>query len=144
MESPQDRHTLGGVFSIISGSIGILGALTIVLLIVFMGFIINMDNSDYDSTPTDDNILIVMLVIYGLMALFYIALGVLGIVGGIFCLKKKHWGVALAGAIAGAMTLFPCGIAAVIFVAMAKPEFSVPKPPELPLVQPEIERTLSG
>jgi hypothetical protein len=144
MESPQDRHTLGGVFSIISGSIGILGALALVLLIIFMGFMINMDRNDYDSTPTDDNILIVMLIIYGLTAIFYIALGVLGIVGGIFCLKKKHWGVALAGAIAGSITMFPCGIAAVIFVAMAKPEFSVSEPPVSPVVQPVIERTLSN
>jgi hypothetical protein len=132
MESPQDRHTLGGVFSIISGTIGILGALVIILMVFLMGFLTNLDNNGESFSQTDNNIMVVFLVIYGIVGLFYIALGILGIVGGIFCLKKKHWGVALAGAIAGAITFFPCGVASVIFVSLAKPEFNLPKPMELP------------
>ena len=52
------------------------------------------------------------------------ALGaVLGIIGGVYALQRKYWGLALAGAIAGSISFFPCGIVAIIFTAMAKPEF---------------------
>jgi hypothetical protein len=49
---------------------------------------------------------------------------VLAIVGGAFALKKRHWPLALAGAIAGTITFFPCGIPAIIFVSLGKEEFS--------------------
>jgi hypothetical protein len=45
----------------------------------------------------------------------------------VFAIKRKYWGVALAGAIASIFTFFPCGIAAVVIISMAKPEFNVPK-----------------
>jgi len=63
--------------------------------------------------------------VFTILAVFYSVIGIvlalLGIIGGAFALKKKHWGVALAGAIAGVITFFPCGIAAVIMISMAQP-----------------------
>jgi hypothetical protein len=132
MESPQDKHTLGGVLSIVSGTIGILSALVIILMVFLFGFLANMADNGENFSQSDSNIFTIFLVVYGVIGLVYIALGVLGVVGGIFSLQKKHWGVALAGAIAGSITMFPCGIAATVFVAMAKPEFAAPKPMELP------------
>ena len=67
-----------------------------------------------------------MTVFYSAIGLFYALVGVLGIVGGVFALKKNRWSLALAGAIAGTVTFFPCGIPAIIFVTLAKQEFSVP------------------
>ncbi len=72
--------------------------------------------------------LTIMTIFYAIIGLFFVLIGVLGIVGGVFALKKKRWGVALAGAIAGTVTFFPCGIPAIIFVVLAKPEFSAKKP----------------
>lgn len=57
-------------------------------------------------------------------------IGVLAIVGGVFALKVKHWGWALAGAIAATIVFFPCGIAAVILVTKAHPDFQKPVQPE--------------
>jgi hypothetical protein len=136
METPRDRHTLGGVFSIVSGTVGILGALALILIVVLLGFVINTETGQEDLSQSDSYITTVFLLFYGFIGLVYIGLGVLGIIGGVFALQKKHWGMALTGAIAGAVTLFPCGIAAIIFVTLAKPEFSVPKPPEVPVSQP--------
>jgi hypothetical protein len=51
-------------------------------------------------------------------------IGALGIVGGVYAIKKKHWALALAGAIAGTVTFFPCGIPAIIFVSLGKEEFT--------------------
>ena len=63
---------------------------------------------------------------YLLYAICFGLLGILAIVGGIFALKKKHWGLALAGAIAGAITFFPLGVPAIIFTTLGKQEFSLP------------------
>ena len=55
-----------------------------------------------------------------------IAVGVVAIIGGIFAIQRRIWGLALAGAICA---LFPppviaLGILAIIFVAMGKEEFA--------------------
>jgi ABC-type sulfate transport system permease component len=139
MEGSRERHTLGGIFSIIAGFIGILGALVLILIVILFGFVVNSGTNSEDFSQTDSSVFTALLVFYGIAGLVYIALGILGIVGGVFSLQKKHWGVALAGAISGAITLFPCGIAAIIFVTLAKPEFSLQKQMESPFIQPNIQ-----
>ena len=63
--------------------------------------------------------------LWGVMA---IILGAVAITGGIFALRRRIWGMALAGAICA---LFPphvavLGILAIIFVALSKGEFDQP------------------
>jgi hypothetical protein len=64
-----------------------------------------------------------------------IGLGLIAIVGGIFAIRRKVWGLALAGAICaivpphpwGYLTWTPVlGILAVVFVALSKNEFTGP------------------
>jgi hypothetical protein len=64
-----------------------------------------------------------------------IGLGLIAIVGGIFAIRRKFWGLALAGAICaivpphpwGYLTWTPVlGILAVVFVALSKNEFTGP------------------
>ncbi len=128
MENPKDRHTLGGVFSIVSGVLGILAAIGIIIFIIFFGIMINAEFEDIYSMEMEDEFFTMMFVIYGVMGFLYIVLGILAIIGGAFSLQKKHWGFAMAGAIAASMVFYPCGIAATVFVALAKPEFIVPRP----------------
>ena len=61
--------------------------------------------------------------IWGIIALL---LGIMSIIGGIFALMRKAWGAALAGAITALYPWGIFGILAIIFVAMAKQEFSKP------------------
>ena len=53
-----------------------------------------------------------------------IATGVIALIGGIFALRRKAWGFALAGAILALFPIIPLGVLAIIFVAMGKNEFS--------------------
>jgi hypothetical protein len=52
-----------------------------------------------------------------------IVIGVLAIVGGIFSLRIKAWGLALAGAIGGVITGRLLGVLALIFVVLSRKDF---------------------
>lgn len=52
-----------------------------------------------------------------------IVLGIVAIVGGIYALKRRIWGLALAGSICALIGPWFLGIPAIIFVAMGKGEF---------------------
>ena len=53
-----------------------------------------------------------------------LALGILALIGGITTLKRKAWGFSLAGAIFALFPAVPLGVLAIIFVSLAKKEFS--------------------
>ncbi len=82
-----------------------------------------------------------IILLRGLMGLGYdwplgiasIVLGLIAIVGGIFALRRRVWGLALAGAICAVYPFHPygsliwtlvIGILAIVFVALSKNEFS--------------------
>jgi hypothetical protein len=122
---------VGGILSIVSGAFGFLGA-------GYFVFIIYVFNFMFTSIPTQplepefpQEIFQIMAIFYGGMGLILLLIGVLGIVGGVYALKRRHWGLALAGAIAGTITFFPCGIPAIIFTSLGKEEFTAGGPPQL-------------
>ncbi|HEX75976.1 MAG TPA: hypothetical protein G4O12_05245 [Dehalococcoidia bacterium] len=54
-----------------------------------------------------------------------VIIGILAIVGGIYALRRKIWGLALAGAICATLSQFTffLGIAAIILTVVSKKEF---------------------
>jgi len=123
----QNNAKVGGILSIISGAFGLLWLLMIVFILVLI-LMASLDTENYFNAPADGS-LAFLAVFYIIAGIINVILGVLGIVGGVFALRKKHWGWALAGSIAGTLVFFPCGIPAIIFTAMGKPEFEAPRPP---------------
>lgn len=53
-----------------------------------------------------------------------VGIGVAALIAGIFTLRRKSWGFALAGGILALFPIIPLGILAIIFVALGKNEFS--------------------
>jgi hypothetical protein len=55
-----------------------------------------------------------------------IALGVVAVVGGVYALRRRLWGLALAGAICALFpfVVVPVGVLAIIFVSLGKKEFA--------------------
>lgn len=127
------KPTAGGVLSIISGILEIL----IGVAIIFFGSIVGMlgENWPYLNevwpelgdlamlTPYEIGMIGVTALIIGIIILVF---GVIALVGGIHSIKRKRWGLALAGAILS----FPflplggiLGILAVIFISLGKGEF---------------------
>ncbi len=61
--------------------------------------------------------------IFGAIAIPLIIIGIVAIVGGVYALKRKLWGLALAGSICSLIGPWLLGILAIIFVSMGKKEF---------------------
>ena len=109
----------GGILSIVAGSLGLI---TIAFLITFGAtFGADIAREVLDSVGFWD--IGAPLAILGLMAIPFIVINVVAIIGGIYATQRRLWGLALAGAIC---TLIPSqllGILAIIFIAMSKKEF---------------------
>jgi hypothetical protein len=118
----QNNARIGGILSIVSGSLGILSALSFIAFGVLMGFIMNSDVR-YDGYYEMNGVFNMMMVVYVVGGIIGIIVSALAVIGGIFALRKKNWGLALAGSIGGVLAFFHCGVVAVIFTAMSKPEF---------------------
>lgn len=61
--------------------------------------------------------------LYTFVALPFLLLGLISIVGGVFAIMRRRWGLALAGAIAGLVCNFIPGVIAVVLTGMARTEF---------------------
>ena len=133
----SNNAKVGGILSIVAGAIGALWA-AVVLFFVLLISVAAVSGPSYDSryyaAPPGDAVALFVVFVVGFGVLFA-AVPVLAIVGGVFALKRKHWGWALAGAIASVFIFLPCGVPAIVFVAMGKPEFAsspFAPPPALP------------
>jgi len=126
----MQKATVGGILSIVSGALGVLGGL-ILLMIALAGTSFFNSRVFYDVTVADERVFHFVVAIYAVMGIIGLIVGALAIVGGVFSIQRKRWGWALAGAIASVFAFFPTGIAAVILVAMGQQEFAqgaVPTP----------------
>jgi hypothetical protein len=124
-----------GVLSIISGAIEIiLGA-----LVLFFGSILSSlggswqnwlgdwgGMSDFGALPAMPDIGGIISAAAVVIGIVLIIIGVIAVVGGVHSIKRRHWGLALAGAILS----FPflplggiLGLLAIIFVSLGKREF---------------------
>jgi hypothetical protein len=119
-ETPQTwMPTAGGILSIISGAMGLIG---IVFLITFGAF----------SAETARDVLtslgflqtVIPLQVIGFISIPLFIMSMVAIIGGIYALQRKVWGLALAGAICAiVLPVQLLGILSVIFIAMSKKEF---------------------
>ena len=112
----------------VAGGFGVLWGLGLGFLGVVFSKLFQSVPQTYPPSPTPAQVTDIFLLIYGAMGAVFAILGGLALAGGIFGVRRKAWGFALAGAIAAAMAFFPAGIVAVIFTSMARPEFQAPSP----------------
>ena len=114
------KPTTAGILNIITGALNALSVIGLIIAIVAIGNINIMrflPPADAPFiAPLVGTILIVLLVLSILEAAF-------PIIGGVFALQRRKWGWALAGSIIAILGTLPLGVAATIFVAMAKDEF---------------------
>jgi hypothetical protein len=106
------RPVIGGILTLLSAALAIFGAMNYAV-----GYIDSPGFGKGDIPP------FVPSIIFG-VPLMSIVIGVLALAGGILAMRRKRWKWALAGAIAGALSLLPLGIAAIVLIAISREEFA--------------------
>jgi hypothetical protein len=108
----SSRPVIGGILTLLSAALAIFGAMNYAV-----GYIDRPGFGKGDIPP------FVPSIIFG-VPLMSIVIGVLALAGGILAMRRKRWKWALAGAIAGALSLLPLGIAAIVLIAISREEFA--------------------
>ena len=112
------KPTVAGILAIISGVLGLIWA-----VIMFIGFGVV---SGALGIPTGYIPEFVAGIVLG-WAIPNLIIALLALLGGVYSVQRKMWGLSLAGSIAAILTFFPfsilLGIPAVIFSAQSKDEF---------------------
>ena len=119
------KPTTGGILSIIAGVPTATSGIILALLatgVVSLGAISWMIPG-IENVPVLPGILGGLGVFLGLIAILPIAVGGVAIAGGVYALKRRKWGLALAGTICSLLTITVLGIPALIFVVLGKDEF---------------------
>lgn len=110
------KPTTAGVLTIIAGFLGLLVGIGLAVGLGIAGLMVDM-------IPGFPGIrLLALVAIPGIM------LSIVAIVGGIYALRRRLWGLALAGAICALLFTLPLlgwilAILAIIFVSLGKDEF---------------------
>ena len=107
--------TTAGILSIVAGASAILGG---IILMALMPVYTQIMYGYGAYGPFERQILGIL----GFMGVPIIVLGIVAIVGGVFAIRRKVWGMALAGAICSLTSLI-LGILSIIFVSMSRKEF---------------------
>jgi len=119
----QNYSKVGGILTIVGGAIG-------VIWLLFSVFIALSLPTLFDTVYYEDLSGLSPESFTKLVTTFYLFWGVLAgicgavaIISGVYALKGKLWGLALAGAILSVFTFLPLGVAAIIYIALGKKEF---------------------
>jgi len=126
METPVKRTwkpMVAGILNIVGGALRILGSIAVLIGIMF--FILVATSVGPGPVPEMDRWLIpgVLETILIIAVVFLLIVGIISIIGGIYALQRKKWGLALGGSIVAIFGSSVMGILATIFIAMAKDEF---------------------
>jgi hypothetical protein len=113
------KPTTAGILTIIAGAAGIVGGALIVLFGGILGLV-----SALAGTLGEIAISGALGGILGMIGGASIGLGIVALIGGIFALRRRRWGLALAGAICATACMTSLGILAIIFVSMGRREFA--------------------
>ncbi len=104
-----------GILDIVAGAIGFIGVIFLITGIMVTGGL--FDIPGIEAVP-----FFVPSLISGI-ALLAAGINVLALIGGIYAVQRKKWGVAMVGSIAAFLASTPLGIAAIILTALSKNEF---------------------
>jgi hypothetical protein len=118
--------TAGGILSIIGGAFEVIGGVIMVVLPMGIRILLRLALLLFHPDGWFERIIPLIpfwLIIVGVPLL---ALGIIAIIGGVSALRRKSFGLSLAGAIC-ALPSHILGILAIIFVALSKKEFEAEK-----------------
>ena len=104
------KSLTAGILDIVSG----VGMLFVCFWLVLAGGIVSIVGGDVPAWVSG--------LLFGL-AIPFAVLAILAVIGGIFSIRRKLWGMALTGSIAAFFCCFLFGIISIILVAISRSEF---------------------
>ena len=107
---------VAGILDIISGVLSLLAFLGLLIASITTGWVA------VDLAGWIPGMGIAVTVVVVLTVVSFIV-GSLALVGGIYALQRKNWGLALTGSVFALVPLFALGLAAIILTAISKNEF---------------------
>jgi uncharacterized membrane protein HdeD (DUF308 family) len=109
--------TIGGVLSIVSG--------VFTLLLVFIPLTMLVIDPGFNSEIAGAVSIGTYFRAFAGLRIIWLFTSILGIVGGIFAIRRKHWIVSLLGAVASIISFTGLmGIVATVLIAISKKEFT--------------------
>ena len=106
------KPMVAGILDIVSGAFALICVFGLVIAIIVIG-------SDFVASEVPDFVTAILWTI----SIPFLIIGVLALIGGIYALQRKKWGLALAGSIATTVFWFFVGIPTIVFTAQSKDEF---------------------
>ena len=106
------KPTTAGILNIVAGVLGLLAGIGIAVFFQMLRSLAGAFIPGFPSGP-----------VFGLIGVPLIILGIVAIVGGIFALRRRIWGLAYAGAICALLLTLILGILSITFVSLGKGEF---------------------
>ena len=127
----MQKGKIGGILAIVASALGLLAVVPMIFYPFMMDSVFDSVGLDMGSA-SDIEIIESMTSFIGavfiIVFIIFLLIGTLGILGGIFAMRRRIWGLALAGAIASSVLFYPVGIVSVILVSMGYEEFKKPEP----------------
>jgi len=131
------KPTTAGIMTIITGAMGIAGGIFLFLLSGLMGALGGVDVSQWMERWSGDwwgpgaaNIPDMMEQFVGAAAMWImiagivvLVFGIIALIGGVSAIKRRRWGLSLAGSILSLFIMPILGLLAIIFVSLGKGEF---------------------
>jgi len=108
--------TIAGILDIAAGIVSFIGLIFVLVGVSVLAYTEGIG----PSMGIPETLILAIAVVFAILA---VIADVLAIVGGIFALRRKKWGLALAGSIAAFLASLLLGAAAIVFTVLAKKEF---------------------
>jgi len=115
----------GGILSIIVGTFELIGGGLVAALAKFSISFWRPGFTFFPGFGGDFGIISAHLAIVTIVGIALAILGIVAVVGGISAIRRRSFGLSLAGAICALLPINILGILAVIFVSLAKGEFEI-------------------
>jgi hypothetical protein len=118
-DSDNKNHwmpVVAGILTLIAGVTKLLAFLGVLIAVIFMpaSAYSSLDNAPHMMWSANWMIAIMVPLL---------VLGVLAVIGGVYMLQRRMWGMALVGGIAALIPNSLLGIAAVVLIAISKDQF---------------------
>lgn len=114
------KPVMAGILDIVGGAIGMVGGLYVVVLSSLFRTMRELINIDPHVVLTIERVISSIIAV----PFVVVFIGIAAIIGGVYALQRRIWGLALAGSICSCIVFPFFGLPSIIITALAREEFN--------------------